>query len=115
MKKKILKYFIVFIAIINIICLMANISYGFGINDLTGTQPKGAGTVKNAGNAIIGIIAIIGSAVSIIVLMILGIKYMLGSLEERAEYKKTMFAYFVGAIFVFSASAIAGFVYKTLP
>lgn len=115
MKKNILKYFIIFITIINTICLMVNISYGFGVNELTGTQPTGVAPVKNAGNAIIGIIAIIGSAVSIIVLMILGIKYMLGSLEERAEYKKTMFAYLIGAIFVFGASTIAGFVYYNLP
>lgn len=115
MNKKILKCFLIFIIIINTICLMINISYGFGVNDLTGTQPDGAGTVKNTGNAIIGVMAIIGSAVSLIVLMILGIKYMLGSLEERAEYKKTMLAYVIGAIFVFASSTIAGFVYNTLP
>ena len=50
------------------------------------------------------IINIIGVIVSVIVLAILGIKYMLGSLEEKAEYKKSMPTYLIG-IFLLAASA----------
>ena len=39
--------------------------------------------------------------------MILGIKYMTGSAEEKAEYKKTMVPYLVGAVILFGAAAIA--------
>ena len=35
-----------------------------------------------------------------------GIKYMMGSASEKAEYKKTMIPYLVGAILIFGASAI---------
>ena len=51
-------------------------------------------------------------AVSVIVLLVLGIKYMIGSAEEKAEYKKTMIPYLVGAVLVFGASAIAQVVYS---
>ena len=44
------------------------------------------------------------------VLVVLGIKYMIGSAEEKAEYKKTMIPYIIGAILVFAASAIASIV-----
>ena len=37
---------------------------------------------------------------------------MMGSAEEKAEYKKTMIPYLVGAILVFAASTIANFVYN---
>ena len=57
-------------------------------------------------NGIIGTIVTIGVIISVITLCILGIKYMIGSVEERAEYKKTMIPYLVGAILIFGASAI---------
>ena len=41
------------------------------------------------------------------VMMVLGIKYMSGSLEEKAQYKKTMIPYLIGCFLIFSASVIA--------
>lgn len=38
--------------------------------------------------------------------MILGIKYMTGSLEEKAEYKKSMIPYLIGVAIFFSLSTI---------
>lgn len=69
------------------------------------------GTIESLGGQIIRIISVIGSVVSIIVLIVLGIKYMMGSAEERAEYKKTLLPYIIGASLVFAASAIAGVIY----
>lgn len=62
---------------------------------------ENADMIKNLGNNIIGIIQIIGSFVAIIILIVLGIKYMTGSVEEKAEYKVTMKNYFIGAILLF--------------
>ena len=42
--------------------------------------------------------------------MVIGIKYMMGSAEEKAEYKKTMIPYLVGAVILFAAVNIAGVV-----
>ena len=58
--------------------------------------------VMDMGNKIIGAIQLIGSIVSVLTLVVLGIKYMAGSVEERAEYKKTMMPYVVGAVMVFA-------------
>ena len=49
---------------------------------------------------------------SVIVLIILGLKYMMGSVEEKAAYKKTLLPYVIGAALVFAASAIAGIIYS---
>ena len=59
--------------------------------------------------SIMKVVAIVGSGVAVIALIILGIKYMMGSVEEKAEYKKTLMPYVVGALMVFGASAIVGF------
>lgn len=75
-------------------------------DQMTGTY-NDVGDIKNLGNSVIGIITTIGIVVSVLVLVILGIKYMIGSASEKAEYKKTMIPYIIGAILVFAASTIA--------
>lgn len=64
------------------------------------------------GNNIISIITTVGSIASVIVLVVLGIKYMMGSAEEKAEYKKTLLPYVIGAMLVFAASTIASVVFS---
>ena len=53
-------------------------------------------------------IAIIGGA---LILAVLGIKYMMGSVEEKAEYKKTMSNYIIGAMLLFGITTIANIFY----
>ena len=92
--------------------VMASGKTGSGINagsiasSLTGTATTAQSSVTNIGNQIIGIITTVGVVVAVVVLLVLGIKYMMGSASEKAEYKKTMIPYLVGAILIFGASAI---------
>lgn len=67
---------------------------------------KDADKVKDIGNVIIGVLQFVGSFVSVITLVILGVKYMMGSVEEKAEYKKTMWPYILGAIMIFGITNI---------
>ncbi len=73
---------------------------------LTGTESGAQGSVVSIGNQLIGIITTVGVVVAVVVLLVLGIKYMMGSAAEKAEYKKTMIPYLVGAVLIFGASAI---------
>lgn len=75
-------------------------------NSLKGTASDAQEQVVNIGNQIIGIITTVGVVVSVVILLVLGIKYMMGSASEKAEYKKTMIPYLVGAVLIFGASAI---------
>ena len=70
-------------------------------NDLTN-----AGQVKTIGNTIIGGIQFIGTFISVIVLIIIGIRFIYGSAEERAEYKESMKPYLIGALMLFSITNI---------
>ncbi len=75
-------------------------------------SPDNADKLADIGNTIIGVVQVIGSIVSVAVLAILGIKYMIGSAEERAEYKKSMKPYIIGAIMVFSITNILVIILK---
>lgn len=66
---------------------------------------------QKTGN-VLGIVQVIGSVVSVIILMAIGIKYMLGSVEEKAEYKKTLMSYLIGAALVFSGTTIPQILYQ---
>ncbi len=67
--------------------------------------------VDDMGSKIIGIVTTVASFASVGILVVLGIKYMMGSTEEKAEYKKTLLPYVIGAVFVFGASTIANYLY----
>ena len=69
-----------------------------------------ASGIKNIGSIILSGITGVGIVVSVVMVAILGVKYMMGSAEERAEYKKSMLPYLIGAILLFGASAIANMV-----
>ena len=58
------------------------------------------------------LVIVTGTFVSVIALVIMGIKYMIGSAEEKSEYKKTMLPYVIGAFFLFAASALAQILYN---
>ena len=81
-----------------------------GIEDHTGE----GGTEESAklGGLIVGVVQTVGTIVAVVVVAILGIKYMTGSTEEKAEYKKTMLPYFVGAIVLFLGVTIVRVIYS---
>ena len=66
------------------------------------------------GNEILGIVQVIGILSSVIALSLIGIKYMLASVEEKAEYKKTFSVYIVGAILVFGISLLLEPIYELI-
>ena len=70
------------------------------------TSVTGADSLFDVGNMIIGVVRIVGSVLSVIVLAVIGIKYMLGSVEERADYKTSMGPYIWGAVLVFGITNI---------
>lgn len=68
--------------------------------------------MKSKSGIIIGAINIIGIIVSVITLSIIGIRYMLGSVEARAEYKQIMLPWLIGAVMVFTMTTIPNIIYN---
>lgn len=65
-----------------------------------------ANVVVDMGSTMISVIRVIGIIVTVIALMIIGIKYMTGSVEEKADYKKSMIPYLIGVFIFFALSQL---------
>lgn len=91
-------------------------TYAFSVSNMTGTNlnETSQAAVDKVGQGVIKVITTIGSILSVIVLIILGLKYMMGSVEEKAEYKKTMMPYVIGATILFGASTFASVIYNVV-
>lgn len=74
--------------------------------DPSGSEGEGMTVIKDSAGIIVDIIRTVGVIVTVIVTMILGIKYMTGSIEERAEYKKNMKVYIIGVVMFFALSQL---------
>ena len=61
---------------------------------------------KTALNSVLSMIQTIGISVATVMMVVLGIKYMVSSVSERAEIKKHAVIYVTGALLLFGASAI---------
>lgn len=83
----------------------------FAVSDVNPNMDliKGS-TVGDTLNSVLGALRYIGIFAAVAILMILGIKYMMGSAEEKAEYKKTLIPYVIGAVLLFTASFIVGII-----
>ena len=99
--------------------VIPNIVFGYNtsdLGDLDAYNGNGVSTGTFIGmiNNVVGIIQVIGSIVSVVVLIVLGIKYMMGSIEEKAEYKRTMMPYVVGAVLFFGIINITSAIYTVV-
>lgn len=75
-------------------------------------EKKDVKNVYAMGGKIAGIIQIVGTAVSVGTMIIIGIRYVISSADEKAEYKERMFPYFIGAVLLFGASNVVNLAYK---
>lgn len=115
-KNSINKYIIIItIAIILIAFLAPHIlaaNYNIDVNSAKpNTTPGSDPLLEQRINMVLGYIQTIGSIISVIVLTIIGIKYIIGSVEEKAEYKKTLIPYFIGAVLLFAGANIVQIIY----
>lgn len=110
--KKITKIFIlIFLLIFLNIFLFTNSSNAITLDELNGNGAETT-SIQNTGGKLITVVSVIASIVSVVALIALGIKYMLGSVEEKAQYKKTLMPYIIGAVLVFAAASIASIIYN---
>lgn len=104
------------VILINIILLqfiLLNSVFGTLIDEFDKSiVANGADDVKTVGGKIVGIIQVVGTMIAVGMLTVLGIKYALGSAEEKAEYKKTMVPYLIGSVLIFAVSNITQVIYE---
>ena len=113
--KKVNKMITVILTVMMMFTFFSTTVFGakVNINNINSNQNiDGETDIATIGSYIYSAITSLGIVLSVIILAILGVKYMLGSVDERASYKKSMMPYLIGAVLVFSASTIATVIYN---
>lgn len=116
MNRKVIKIGAILLTVLMIITMLATPVLA-ETADLSVSQFDNKGATGNAKTsvqsiigAIITMVQIIGVGVAIIMLIVLAIKYISAAPSEKAEIKKTVTIYVVGAIVLFAASGILGII-----
>ena len=120
--KKTVKIISALLIVIMLIASLSSIAYASTteetLNAMLEAQKNGSanGTneVTTLGGRIVGIVQVVGVIIAVIILLVIGIKYMLGSAEEKAEYKKSMMPYLIGALLIFAGSTIVNAIYNVM-
>ncbi len=73
-----------------------------------------ANEISEAGSRILGAIAWIGYAVSLGMILFIGIKYIVSSADGRANMKKSLVNWVIGAFIVFMATVLVSAVLKII-
>lgn len=108
MMRKMIKISLILVSVL----LIANVTFasdvGNFINGLTGTTPEGdvSSKIEGASGQILTTVQLVGAAVAVIMLMVVAIKYFSAAPGEKAELKKKLVVYVVGAVILFAATGI---------
>lgn len=116
MKNKKLLFGILTIILILFVFVIPN-CYGaadLGLGDLDQYNNGNTGSEKleSMAGKIVTVVRNIGIVISVVALILIGIKYMLGSVEEKADYKKSLIPYVIGAFLVFTISLLPELIYQ---
>ena len=112
MKKKNIKIMLIIIIITAIIFILITPIYSNADFNPADWKPQQTSNFKEKFGGLISTIGTLGSVVSVIALILIGIRFLLGSVEEKAEYKDRFKPYLIGAAFVFAISKITEIIEK---
>ncbi len=113
MNKKAIKIISAIFTVAIVLSVLANSTFALAPNAITANDSaKGTNEIKVFGGNIMGVMQTVGTVVAVLIIIVLGIKYMMGSASEKAEYKKTFIPYIVGAILIFGATTVATVAYE---
>ena len=112
MKNKVITFLI--IAILIAIIPSVIFAYG-GINteDISINVDIAKGSSSITGR-IVGTLQVAGTVISVISLIIIGIRYMVSSVEEKAQLKGILMYWVIGAILVFTTSNLLSVIYDII-
>jgi hypothetical protein len=121
MKKKLFKIILIIVMIINIFISTAQ---AFTLSDILNSGKSFINSseddnvsdtdINELSKSIFNILQVIAITAALVMILILGIKYITGSVEEQANVKKTMIPFIVGCIAAFGAFGIWKVVVDTI-
>lgn len=112
MNKRMIKIMSAILMVLMIITVASPVFAVTPANITGGDNGVASNTIVLVGNSFVSVLRTVGIVLSVIVLMVIGVKYMLGSAEEKSDYKKSLLPYVIGAVLVFAASAFAQVIFE---
>lgn len=115
MKKSIFKNIVIFVLTIIMLSIYVTPVLADATLDPDHWKPESStevGALEGKAGTILGVIQVAGTVISVIALILIGVKYVMGSVEEKAEYKKTLLPYIIGAVMLFAASRLVQLIYE---
>ena len=92
--------------------IVSNADAGSMISSFTpNTDSSAASKVNVIGQNVVGVIQVVGIAIAVGMLLVLGIKYLRAAPDEKANIKQSSVIYIVGAVVLFAAVNIVKIVY----
>lgn len=111
MKRISCKKVLLIIVLALLIFSISTVSFASLIN-IKPTPGPGSEQIKGIAGIILGIIQVVAVAVALIMLIVLAIKYMAASPSEKADVKKSLTVYIVGALILFAGAGLLNIVQK---
>ena len=114
MKNKILKM-LIFIIITILVISILNVKLYATDEVISGaqefleagrTETLNVDNVKAASNSLFNIFSVVGTVIVIAVGLVLGLQFIMGSIEEKVKVKEALIPYSIGSIVIFGAFAI---------
>lgn len=116
--KKLTKILAVVLLVAIIVMSVSNVFAASSIINEIETSAKNAnvdtGSISQMAGRIIAYLRNAAVIIGVIIIIILGIKYMTGSVEEKAGYQKSFIPLIVGIVVVVAATSIASFLFGLL-
>ena len=117
MNRKVIKVISILLMILMVVTMLSTSvfadswdSFDTTMFDGKGDQSGAKDSATNIIGAIINIVQVIGMGVAIIMLIVMAIKYISAAPSEKAEIKKGVTIYVVGAIVLFAVTGILGLI-----
>ena len=110
MRTKLIKTIFIILTVIFVLSFLKTISFAGEKIDTskyqTNVQYDEAEYIFNKGGVILNLLRNFAAIVSVLTLTIIGLRYMVGSVEQKAEYKQTMVPVVIGCALIGGLSAI---------
>jgi len=107
--KKLLKI----LPVVMVVCMVVTSVFAIDVptsgSQLTGGQ-TGAGTVTGAAQGVWATVITIVQILAVAAVVFAGLRYMFASADQKADIKKSMGILAIGAVLVFGATVVLGFI-----
>ena len=118
MKKKIIKLLsmclIITIVLTSSFSFAASTADADGLRDSAGGEGEAAAEIQESGVRMLQAVMWLGYAIALGILVFIGIKYMTGAADAKANRKSAITSWVIGAFVVVMAATIAGWVAKII-